>query len=163
MANNTPHASEASAEVSSEQHVQLFNLDNRTILAPVADVERWLAEGWSRSPFDVTEAVAEALLQFNVARDLFAEAVESIRSDGEINPQDVKGWATFSVAFADLANGVALVRSGLFAMYPIHQGVPVSLVNLELAEDDPQRAIEVDPSQVEGYLEAGYVEVEPGE
>ncbi len=158
MSNDTPHESAATASVEHGARIELFNTDGRSsILVPEEDIERWLAEGWSREPFDVTERVAEALLQFNVARDLFSDSVKAIEADGEINPEDERQWSTFESSFAELAHSVATIRLALFQSYPRRESVPVFLVNEALAEDDPKRAITVDPNQVEVYVAEGYV------
>lgn len=146
---NVPQAVTAEAAVNVPELVQLHAPDGRTVYVDVREVDRWLTEGWSRSPLDAALLAAELPPLFREAERVWAEYVRGVVSDGYIDTSDVAQAAAAHAALNLLTRQCALVEHAIVSRYPARQGEGITMLRPDGV------ATQVDPGQV-ALHETGY-------
>lgn len=125
--------------------------DGRSVFAPDAEVESWLAEGWSRTATDPRGAVSDLHVMASAMVDALGALVDEAEAQGEVDPRGA--LATAQAAFIEVGETVSNVLQAIQVTYPMKQGTG-NWVHRD--GDDGVEEMRIDPTQVELYEAQGW-------
>jgi hypothetical protein len=141
------------ATVNGDGLVTLYNLQGEPVEVAESSVELLINAGFRRVKLDIDAQLSELMVAFDAAKSAAKRMVEGIVSDGVIDAQDNVNYAVAQTAMTRLDQSYAQIYNDLHALYPTKQATGVAM----MVKDSEGNLVpsEVDPGQVDLYLEKG--------
>lgn len=150
--NLIPTDASANVEVNPEERVEMW-LGDVSVSVPKSSIGDFQGKGFVLLSKDQIGTVVSEIRAF--APQVVASAeryAEGVARDGHIDTGDKAELATLQKALSVLTDKVNVLVTTTNQLYPVRQGTPAVLRKGE-------ERIEVDPSQVERYVEQGWSKV----